>query len=239
MFELRRVQQGILGGLRPGAPRGRESGPPARRCGRRGRRRQGPAGLPGPQPGGVQRDDVLCFQERLEFPVQLFHEPHGVGDSVRRSSPCPPAAQSLPPSRYASTSSSDRAPKAATRAVEEVQVRGGAHALQAFPDVGVDFLAFGRGEHVLREAAGQRLRQVEVHVVAAQRGRGDLLGVQQLLEHGVDHVDVRVDNVLVSAFEAFRGQHGRVAVGGLDGGLTVGHAESLLLALLILRTSPR
>ena len=118
-------------------------------------------------------------------------------------------------------------------------MRGGTHGLQAFPDVGVDFLAFGRGEHVLREAAGQRLRQVEVHVVTAQRGRGDLFRVQQLLEHGVDHVDVRVDNVPVSAFEAFGSQHGGVAVGGLDGGLTVGHAESLLLALLILRTSPR
>ena len=118
-------------------------------------------------------------------------------------------------------------------------MRGGTHGRQALPDVGIDFLAFGHGEHVLREAAGQRLRQVEVHVVAAQRGRGDLVRVQQLLEHGVDHVDVRIDNVLVSAFEALRGQHCRVAGGGLDGGLTVGHAESLLLALLILRTSPR
>ncbi|MEY9778478.1 hypothetical protein ABH915_004086 [Arthrobacter sp. MW3 TE3886] len=193
------------------------------------------------QPGGVQCRDVLRCEDRLEFPVQFFNVPDGVGDSVPGFAFL--CAGSGGPAAAAVEVGVDvgvgQGAEGGHRAVEEVQVRAGAHGRQAFPDIGVDFLAFGRGEHVLREAAGQRLRQVEVHVVTAQRGRGDLFRVQQLLEHGVDHVDVRVDDVVVSAFEAFRGQYCGVAVGGLGGGLAVGHAGSLLLALLVLRTPPR
>ena len=53
-------------------------------------------------------------------------------------------------------------------AVEELQVGGGAHAFEAFADVGVQLLALRCGEDVLRESAAQRLGEVEVHEVAAQ-----------------------------------------------------------------------
>src|SRR5689334_14408050 len=121
-----------------------------------------------------------------------------------------------------SASSSERASKASAVRPEEVGVPGGAHAFQAFADVGVKLLAVRGGEDILREAAAQGLREIEVHKVAAQGVGGDLTRAEELLVHGVHHGDVGINCPCIAA--AARG-----TFNGQDNGVFAGsHGKSLL-----------
>ncbi len=90
---------------------------------------------------------------------------------------------------------------------------GCAHSREALADERVHFVAV-RGEHVLGEAALQRLRDVEVHVVAAERRGRDLAGVEQAPVHGVHHVNVGIYNLLAACIGAGLGQDDRVLAHG-------------------------
>ncbi|ABM06953.1 hypothetical protein AAur_3568 [Paenarthrobacter aurescens TC1] len=165
-----------------------------------------------PEVRRVEFDDVLFFQQSLEFAVELVQ-----GNNSRRRSfglvqvavevgLCFVFAQCV---------------KRGGGAVEEVQVPGGSQALKACADVGIHFFALRCGEDVLGKAAGQRLGQIEIHKVAVECGGGDFVAVEELLVHMVHDVDVGIHYIRAAGLEAGLVQDDGVLVGS--------HGKSSLL----------